>query len=60
MDPVTVAIIAAISAGSTSGVTDATKKAIVDGYEGLKAVRFQQLGQANAMRSQTDHEAKAA
>jgi hypothetical protein len=44
MDPVTVAIIAAISAGSTSGVADATKKAIVDGYEGLKALLKKKFG----------------
>src|SRR5207253_789309 len=38
MDPITLAIIAALSAGAASGVTDATKKAVVDGYEGLKAL----------------------
>jgi hypothetical protein len=44
MDPVTVAIIAALSAGAKSGVTDAAKKAIVDGYEGLKALLKKKFG----------------
>ena len=38
MDPVSVAIISALSAGATGAATDVAKKAIVDGYEGLKAL----------------------
>jgi len=44
MDPVTIAIIAALSAGAASGVTDVAKKAIVDGYEGLKALLKKKFG----------------
>jgi len=44
MDPVTVAIIAALSAGATSGATDVSKKAIVDGYEALKTLLKKKFG----------------
>ena len=44
MDPVTLAIIAGLSAGATSGVSDAAKKAVVDGYEGLKALIKKKFG----------------
>lgn len=36
MDPITLAIIAAISAGVTGGVTSVGKEAIVDAYHGIK------------------------
>ena len=36
MDPVTTAIIAALSAGTVAGITDTTKTAISDGYNKLK------------------------
>jgi hypothetical protein len=36
MDPITTAIVAALSAGAATGVTDVTKKAVVDGYDGIK------------------------
>jgi len=32
----TAAIIAALSAGAASGATDVAKKAVVEGYDGLK------------------------
>ncbi len=38
MEPVTTAILAAIAAGATTGVTDTAKKAVGDAYAGLKAV----------------------
>jgi len=38
MDPITTAILAAIGAGTAAGLTDATKKGIVDAYETLKSV----------------------
>ncbi len=44
MDPVSLAIISALSAGAASGLTDTTKKAIVDGYEGLKALLKKKFG----------------
>jgi hypothetical protein len=44
MDPVTLAITAALSAGAASGATDVAKKAIVDGYEALKALLKRKFG----------------
>jgi hypothetical protein len=44
MDPVTLAIVAAVSAGATSGATDVAKKAIGDSYEGLKALIKRKFG----------------
>jgi len=44
MDPVTAAIIAALSAGAASGATDVAKKAIVEGYEGLKGLLKKKFG----------------
>jgi len=44
MDPVTTAIIAALSAGASSATTDVAKKAISDGYDGLKALLKKKFG----------------
>ena len=44
MDPITLALVAALTAGATSGVTEVAKKAIVDGYEGLKALLKKKFG----------------
>jgi hypothetical protein len=44
MDPVTTAIVAALSAGAASGATDAAKKAILEGYEGIKALLKKKFG----------------
>ena len=44
MEPITAAIIAALTAGAASGVTEAAKKAISDGYSGLKALINKKLG----------------
>ena len=43
MEPITAAIIAALTAGAASGLTEATKKAINDGYSGLKALISKKL-----------------
>jgi hypothetical protein len=43
-DQVTTAIVAALSAGAISGVTDTAKKAIVDGYEQLKVMITKRFG----------------
>jgi hypothetical protein len=48
MEPISTAIIAALTAGAASGVTEAAKKAISDGYSGLKALIHKKLS------SQTD------
>jgi hypothetical protein len=44
MDPITIAIIATLSAGVTSGTTDVAKKAIMDSYEGLKGLLKKKYG----------------
>ncbi len=44
MDPITTAIIAALSAGATSGITDASKAAITDAYNALKNLLARKSG----------------
>jgi hypothetical protein len=44
MEPITAAIIAALAAGAISGVTESAKKAIRDGYSGLKALLHKKFG----------------
>ena len=44
MEPITAAIIAALTAGAASGITEAAKKAISDGYSGLKALINKKFG----------------
>lgn len=44
MDPITVAIVAALTAGVTSGVAEVGKKVVVDAYEALKAALKQEFG----------------
>jgi len=38
MDPITTAIVAALTAGAAAGGTETVKKAIADGYESLKSL----------------------
>jgi hypothetical protein len=44
MDPVTLAIVTAVSAGAMGGATDVAKNTIVDSYEGLKALIKKKFG----------------
>ena len=44
MEPVTTAILAAIAAGATAGVTDTAKAAIGDAYAGLKSLFQSKFG----------------
>lgn len=44
MDPVTMAIVVAVTAGMTSGVTEVGKQAIVDAYNALKKLLKQKFG----------------
>ena len=44
MDPVTTAIVVALAAGATSGVTEAGRKAIADAYEALKTLLKKKFG----------------
>jgi hypothetical protein len=47
MDPITAAIIAALSTGASSGVTEVANKAISVGYSGLKALISKKFGNKN-------------
>ena len=44
MDPVTTAIIAAITAGTLSGITEASKQMITDAYNSLKKILRSKFG----------------
>ncbi len=44
MDPITAAIVAALSAGVLSGLTEASKTAITDGYSKLKMLLTKKFG----------------
>ena len=44
MDPITAAIVAAVTAGLAAGVTDIGKKAIVDAYNALKGLLEKKFG----------------
>ena len=44
MDPITAAILAAVAAGATAGLTEVTKKAIGDAYEALKTKIAEKFG----------------
>jgi len=44
MDPITAAIVAALTAGVAAGATEVGKKVIVDAYDGLKAALKKKFG----------------
>ena len=44
MDPITTAIVAALSAGAVSGVTETSKTAVSDGYNKLKDLLTKRFG----------------
>jgi hypothetical protein len=44
MDPITSAIVAALSAGAVSGLTEASKMAVTDAYQTLKDLLTQKFG----------------
>lgn len=59
MDPITAAIVAALSAGALSGLTDTAKKVIGDAYDGLKALLKKKFGtQSEVVKSVENLEAK--
>jgi hypothetical protein len=47
MDPISMALVAAITAGVASGTTEVGKQAIVDAYQALKKLLQQKFGQAS-------------
>ena len=49
MDPITIAIVAALTAGATSGVTEVAKDAIVDAYQALKGLIRNKFGGKGAV-----------
>lgn len=44
MDPITMAIVAALTVGATSGLTEVAKTMITDAYQGLKNVITKKIG----------------
>ena len=44
MEPIATAVIAALTAGAVSGLTEAAKKSISDGYSGLKGLIKKKFG----------------
>jgi hypothetical protein len=59
MDPITTAILAAIAAGVTEGLTKVGQKSIVDGYHRLKELLSSKFGHQSAVvKSVEDLEAK--
>jgi hypothetical protein len=47
MDPISVAIVAAIGAGALGGVKETSTKAVVDGYNGLKSLISKKFGKSS-------------
>jgi hypothetical protein len=59
MDPFSAAIIAALTAGALSGLTDVGRKLIADAYTGLKSLLIKKFGDQSALvQSVTNLEAK--
>ena len=57
MDPVTLAIVAAVTAGVTTGAGKIAEKVIVDAYEGLKGLIKKKFGQeSKVVKAITDLE----
>ncbi|HZD55247.1 MAG TPA: hypothetical protein VE136_00880 [Anaerolineales bacterium] len=54
MDPITTAIVAGITAGIGPGVTEASKKAIVDAYDGLKGLIRRKFGDRSELAEAVD------
>jgi hypothetical protein len=59
VDPITAAIVAALSAGAISGLTAASKTAITDAYDQLKALLIKKFGSdSEVMHAVNEVEAK--
>lgn len=59
MDPFSAAIIAALTAGALSGLTDTGRKLIADAYAGLKSLLLKKFGSQSALvQSVTNLEAR--
>ncbi len=55
MDPITSAIVAALSAGAVSGLTDASKMAVTDAYQMLKGLLTRKFGASSKVVQAIDH-----
>lgn len=55
MDLVTSAIVAALSAGAVSGLTDASKMAVTDAYQTLKGLLTRKFGASSEVVQALDH-----
>jgi hypothetical protein len=59
MDPITAAIVSAVSAGAISGLTEASKTAITDAYRKLKALLSKKCGgESDVVHAVNEVEAK--
>jgi hypothetical protein len=59
MDPVTTAIIAALTAGATTGGTELVKKGVSDGYDRIKSLLKEKFGHnSEVVKKVTDLETK--
>ena len=52
MDPITTAIVAALTVGATSGITDTAKTMITDTYQRLKSLLHNKFGRESNQASQ--------
>jgi predicted DsbA family dithiol-disulfide isomerase len=55
MDPITTAIVTALSAGATSGLTEVSKTAVTDAYHRLKSLLKQKFGAGSEVVQAIDH-----
>lgn len=55
MDPITAAIVAALSAGALSGLTETSKTAITDAYQTLKGLLAKKFGSKSQVVQAVDH-----
>ena len=55
MDPITAAIVAALSAGALSGLTETGKTAITDAYQKLKDLLARKFGATSEVVQAVDH-----
>jgi hypothetical protein len=55
MDPITTAIVAALTAGAVSGLTEASKTVITDTYQALKRLLTKKFGASSQVVQAVDH-----
>jgi hypothetical protein len=55
MDPITAAIVTALGAGALSGLTETSKTALTDAYQGLKDLLVKKFGASSHVLQAVDH-----